>query len=183
MSHPEQRAFCAIVQQKYPKFFSGVKVLDIGSLDINGSNRSFFTNCEYHGIDIGPGKGVDYVCRGHEWQGENEYYDCIISTECFEHDQFYALTLKNAVRMLKKGGLLIFTCATTGRPEHGTRRTSPEDSPLTCATAGWEDYYKNLTQTDIESVLDCATIFSKYAFETNDQAHDLYFYGIKSGNS
>jgi hypothetical protein len=56
------------------------------------------------------------------------------------------------MRMLKSNGLFIFTCATDGRAEHGTNRTSPADAPL--LTGNWSDYYKNLTETDIMDVLD-----------------------------
>jgi hypothetical protein len=33
--------------------------------------------------------------------------------------------------VLRPGGVLILTCATTGRHEHGTTRTSPAMSPST----------------------------------------------------
>jgi SAM-dependent methyltransferase len=179
MAHPQQRAYCEKIASKYPNHFRKVRVLDIGSLDINGSNRTLFKDCEYHGIDVGVGKGVDFISTGHKWSAVDGHYDTIISTECFEHDKFYAFTLQNAVRMLKSGGLLVFTCATTGRPEHGTRRTSPYDSPLTCAFNDWQDYYKNLTQEDVEAVLNCPLIFKEWSFETNAIVHDLYFAGIK----
>ena len=47
MAHKEQRDFCLRVKEKYPEFFKDKKVLDIGSLDINGSNRDLFENCNY----------------------------------------------------------------------------------------------------------------------------------------
>ena len=48
--------------------------------------------------------------------------------------------------MLKPGGLFTFTCASTGRPEHGTRRTSSSVSYGTVANIeDMQDYYKNLT--------------------------------------
>lgn len=177
MAHKEQQIFCKSIKDKYPNFFSNKKVLDIGSLDINGSNKSYFSNCEYLGIDIGEGKNVDLVCRGHELEMPGETYDVIISTECFEHDMYYTETIRNANRMLKSNGLFVFTCATTGRPEHGTRRTSLSDAPL--LSGEWSDYYRNLTEKDIREVLDVDLIFSEYRFEVNEKSHDLYFYGIK----
>ena len=65
MAHTEQRNFCKSVKAKYPDFFKNKKVLDIGSLDINGSNRDLFENCDYIGLDVGEGKNVDIISIGH----------------------------------------------------------------------------------------------------------------------
>ncbi len=180
MSHPEQRAFCEKVKLRFPKYFSNVKVLDVGSLDINGSNRHLFEKSEYLGIDIGAGPNVDLISRGHEYSAPDNFYDVICSTECFEHDMFYSDTLKNIVRMLKPKGLFFFTCATTGRTEHGTARSSPASSPFTCKDDKWKNYYKNLEEADIRTAISIHDIFTKVEFETNNISHDLYFWGIKS---
>jgi hypothetical protein len=179
MAHKEQIQYCTKIKNKLPHFFHSKKVLDIGSLDINGSNRYLFTNCEYLGIDIGEGKNVDLVCKGHEYSAPDATYDIVISTECFEHDMYYELTIKNAMRLLKSGGLFLFTCATTGRAEHGTKRSSPSCAPLLQETPDWQDYYKNLTEEDIESIVDLEEVFSEYEFEVNPISCDLYFYGVK----
>ena len=183
MAHQAQRNFCVKVQTLHPKHFYEVSVLDVGSLDINGSNRFLFTgDYTYLGIDIAEGRGVDAVSKGHEWYAPDNFYDTIISTECFEHDMFYELTLKNIVRMLKSGGMFLFTCATTGRPEHGTTKSDIYSSPLTSKVMenGWHSYYKNLTEADIRAAIDVDSIFSDYLFEVNKGSHDLYFYGIKA---
>ena len=181
MAHPEQAVFCKSVKKSLPSFFKNRVVVDIGSLDINGSNNYLFENCLYFGLDLAPGKNVDFVSKGHELNLPDESVDTIISTECFEHDQFYDLTIKNIIRMLKPGGLFIFSCATTGRPEHGTRRTSPQDAPLTQMFGEWGDYYKNLEELHVREIVDVEATFSKYAFSINNETHDLYFWGIKSG--
>ena len=95
MAHQEQADFCNFVKNKFPEKFNNVSVLDIGSLDINGSNRYLFSgDFSYIGVDLGPGKNVDVICRGHEFKSEN-LFDVVISSECFEHDEFYPLTLNN----------------------------------------------------------------------------------------
>ena len=119
--------------------------------------------------------------KGHELHLPDENVDVIVSTECFEHDQFYPLTLKNLIRMLKPGGLFVFSCATTGRPEHGTRRTTPEDAPFTQGFGDWCDYYKNLEESDIRAVLDIDSIFESYSFSIGMETNDIYFFGIKHG--
>jgi SAM-dependent methyltransferase len=174
MAHREQREWCELVKYAHDEYFVGTNVLDIGSLDINGNNRYLFEQCNYTGIDIGEGKNVDVVCSGHLFKSD-DLFDVVISTECFEHDEHWQQTLKNVINnLLKDGGLFLFSCAAPGRPEHGTKRTSPKDSPFT------NDYYRNLSEADIRSVLNCNAIFSNYKFKTRiDFPQDLYFYGIK----
>ena len=125
MSHLEQKRFCLSAKQQYPEYFEEKLVLDVGSLDINGSNRFLFQSCNYVGVDLLSGENVDFVSKAHELMLPDSTFDTIISTECFEHDKFYRESIINIIRMLKPGGMFIFTCATTGRPEHGTRRPQP----------------------------------------------------------
>ena len=172
MAHQQQKDFCLAVKERFPSAFKGKRVLDVGSLDINGNNRYLFDDCDVLGIDIGPGNNVDLVCRAHMYPGE-EQFDTIISTECFEHDEFWKESLRNIEKLLAPRGMSLFTCATTGRPEHGTARTSPNDAPHV------GDYYRNLTADDIMSVLDVDDIFAAWGFDKNDQTRDLYFWGIK----
>lgn len=180
MAHLEQAYFCEQVRSKFPRYFYNTAVLDIGSLDINGGNRQLFSNCLYIGVDLSIGKNVDFASPGHEIGLPDSSFDVVISTEVFEHDMHYSKTLNNIVRMLKPGGLFLFTCATTGRPEHGTRATTQHDAPF-LEEAGWGDYYKNLTEDDIRQVLSIETFFKDFAFEINEKTHDLYFWGIKQG--
>lgn len=172
MSHKEQRQYIEKIKNIYPKYFNGVSVLDIGSLDINGNNRVYFTNSNYIGIDVGEGKNVDVVTFAHEYETEKRF-DIVISTEALEHDRYYKETLVKAISLLKSGGMILFTFATTGRPEHGTIRTSVEDNPLLMT-----EYYKNLTEQDIRNAIDISEFIS-FEFETNETHHDLYFHGIK----
>jgi hypothetical protein len=173
-----------MVARKFPNYFTNVKVLDIGSLDVNGSNRNLFRSSEYTGLDVAPGKNVDVVDSGHTYGGPDKYYDTIVSTEVFEHDMHYQNTVQNVIRMLKPGGLFVFTCASTGRPEHGTRRQSVEDAPLLSQVSeDWADYYQNLTEMDFTSISGFSSAFQNCLFLFNDQCElpsDLYFFGFKS---
>ena len=179
MAHKEQADFCTKIRNKYPDLFCCKNVLDVGSLDINGNNRYLFDNCSYCGVDVGSGNNVDIISKGHELMMPDNYYDLIISTECFEHDMYYKETIFNIIRMLKIGGLFLFTCASDNRPEHGTRITSQCDAPLLEGYGDWFDYYKNLNESDIREFLDVDSLFSEYLFEANSISMDLYFYGIK----
>ena len=186
MAHKEQRDFCIRVKEKFPEYFKNKKVLDIGSLDINGSNRDLFEDCNYIGIDVGEGKNVDLISVGHLFDGPDDYFDTIISTEVFEHDMYYVETIKNIMRMLKPGGLFLFTCAAPGRPEHGTRRQGEWCAPLLLQISEeWADYYKNLEESDIRKIGGFDEVFPDSHFELNniylEIPADLYFYGIKGG--
>jgi SAM-dependent methyltransferase len=177
MSHPQQMNFIDSVKILMPNSFIQKKVLEVGSLNINGSVRQFFENCDYTGIDVGEGPDVDIVCGGEEYDAPNESFDTVISCECFEHNPSWVETFQNMIRMCKSGGLIIMTCATTGREEHGTERTTPKDSPLTIAK-GW-NYYKNLTVDDFCDAFNLDEIFLNYEFSENLRSKDLYFWGVK----
>ncbi len=176
MAHPQQRRFVESIKIIFPKFFREKKILEVGSLDINGSVRDLFEDCDYLGIDVGEGQGVDLVCEGQNFNAPNETFDVSLSTECFEHNPFWLQTFLNMIRVTKSKGLIFFTCATEGRAEHGTTRTSPGDSPLTVGK-GWE-YYMNLTERHFYLV-DFDSLFNAYSFSTESDFHDLYFFGVK----
>jgi hypothetical protein len=169
MSHPEQQQYIAHVKSLFPEYFTKVKVLEIGSLDVNGTIRDHFDFCTYTGIDLGEGPGVDVVKRGERADWESGSFDTVISAECFEHTPFYLPIFVNMWRMSR--GMVIFTCATTGRLEHGTVNAAPECSPLTHT-----NYYRNVTAQDF-SGLPLDRMFVTHEFTTNEQSHDLYFWG------
>lgn len=170
MSHPAQIEFVAALQNKFPDFFIRKNVLEIGSLNINGSIRQFFQQCNYVGVDLGAGRDVDVVAKGEDLSYADGSFDVVASCECFEHNPEWAKTFDNMVRM--SCGLVFFSCATTGRAEHGTRRSNPHDAPF-CG-----DYYRNLTEDDVRQEVDLSA-FKVYEFISNDKAQDLYFWGLK----
>ena len=177
MAHPKQRQFLQSVVDSHPEFFSGGKIIEIGSLNINGTVRDFFVQPdEYFGVDLSPGPCVDLVEEGQNVDFPNEYFDVAISAECFEHNPQWEATFVNMIRMTRSGGLVVFTCATEGRKEHGTTRSEPETSPFT-VEKGW-DYYRNLTADDFAH-LGIDDLFVTYEFSVQSEVHDLYFYGLK----
>jgi SAM-dependent methyltransferase len=175
MSHPAQHNYIKYVKNKFPDQFSNKQVVEIGSLNINGTVRIFFDNCYYVGLDVAEGKDVDVICEGQKFDAPTESFDVAISCECFEHNPEWVDTFKNMYRLVRPGGMIIMTCATTGRAEHGTTRTTPQDSPLTIGL-GW-DYYKNLTEKDFREHFNIESMFRNFEFLS--QNTDLYFYGIK----
>src|SRR3990167_660746 len=177
MAHPAQISYCMEVKAKHPNHFKNVRVLDCGSLNINGSNRSLFLGCAYTGIDLGEGDNVHFVSTVHEYPGADEHFDTIISTEMLEHDRHWKLSLASMLRMLKPGGLLLLTCASGSREEHGTAHHHSGTSPFT------QDYYGNRSKGEISSILKPTEYFREHAFSFNSDATDLYFHGIKFGEN
>ena len=180
--HDQARQFTIFVKNILSDFFLNKKVLDVGSGDINGNNRFLFENCEYHGNDVVDAPNVTIVSKTKDLPFEENTFDTIISTECFEHDPEYKHSFLKIYSMLKPDGLFAFTCASIGRPEHGTRRTSPHDSYGSIGgLQDMLDYYKNLTELDLYYVLKLDDLFSYYDTYYNQESCDLYFVGIKKG--
>lgn len=158
--------------------FCQSRVLEVGSWDACGSIRNLFEKCEYIGIDIADGPGVDLLSRGEDLSLDSGSFDLVISCECFEHNKYWPNTLANMIRLLKPRGLCIISCAWLGRTEHGTPRSSPGSS-LTALTE-LDSYYMNLRAIDLINTC-LLRPFSDFRFAVNLYSRDLYFVGIKSG--
>lgn len=169
MAHWAQQQFFMWVKSLHAKHFNDTNVLDVGSLDINGNNRYLFSQGSYLGLDILEGKNVDIICPIHLYQ-TNIQYDTIINSEMLEHDIHHKTSMQKMYELVKPGGLLLITCAGPQRAEHGTTRTSPQDSPAT------NDYYMNLEMRHFYDAFD-AQNFSEYFIK--DTGLDMQFYGIK----
>jgi SAM-dependent methyltransferase len=185
MAHRQQLRFIELVG----KFFveaqrssaSPYKIVEIGSFDVNGSPREFLQDAttEYTGVDLCEGKGVDVVSFGHTLALESASVDFVLSCECFEHDPHWVETFRNMHRMAKPGGIVAFTCASTGRIEHGTTRTNADHSPGTQFVG--LDYYRNLTEHDFSTKLDLHEMFDGHLFFYERSSFDLYFVAQKRG--
>lgn len=101
----------------------GKRVLEVGSLDINGSLRPLVESCnprEYLGIDIVEGPGVDKICKVEdltEEMGEN-VFDVVISTEMLEHVKDWRKAVSNLKNICKEGGIILITTRAKGFRYH-----------------------------------------------------------------
>ena len=173
MAHPEQRQFFEGLKVAHPRVFEVGSVLEVGSLDINGTVRDMFNSPRYVGVDVGEGRGVDVVCAGQDLTYRDGEFEVCISAECFEHNPEWLATFRNMVRIADK--YVVFTCATVGRAEHGTSRSNPGASPLTSSG----DYYRNLTEQDFTDNIDFDSHFLIWEFSTENNSCDLRFFGVK----
>jgi SAM-dependent methyltransferase len=182
--HKEAIHFITAISILFPGFFSKKIVLDVGGGDINGNNKIVFGDCEYICNDVCESPNVNCISRTKDLPFENDFFDTIISTECFEHDPEYKESFLKIYKLLKPNGLFLFTCASTDRPEHGTRRSKPHQSYGTINDIeDMRDYYKNLTERDLNDVLDLNETFILWKTFYNQFSHDLYFFGIKKGEN
>jgi hypothetical protein len=178
MSHVNQLSIVKKISESITKNSNGLEVLEIGAHEVNGSVRSFLeTNNNYVGLDLISGPGVDIVASGHDF-GSTGTYDITIACEVLEHNPYWLETVYNMIRITKPGGLVIITCASTGRVEHGTFRTNPVESPGT-SESGWH-YYKNISEKVFKNRVNIENHFKSYIIKYVSQSSDLYFVGEKN---
>ena len=99
-------------------------ILDLGSLDVNGSYREYFDHAlgadwTYCGIDMAAGKNVDIVLKNpYNWREiKSNSADVLISGQAFEHIEFFWITMLEIARVLKPGGMCCII-APSGGVEH-----------------------------------------------------------------
>lgn len=98
-----------IIEKLMPDLPDGARVLDVGSLDINGNIRDLFEHQAYMGLDITAGANVDVVAEPYDYPFEDEYFDLVVSANCLEHVPEPHRWARELRRILKKGGTLIVT--------------------------------------------------------------------------
>lgn len=183
MSHPEQTKFVELVRDLNAGAISGARILEVGSFDVYGTFRSMFSSAgEYIGIDLSAGPGVDVVLSAHDMVGKfgdgpDADFDVVISCEALEHDPDWRLTVANSLAVLKSPGMFVVTCASTGRPEHGTTRTNPEESPGT-QSLGW-DHYANVGLDEFVAHVESVDPTLRVHAWRNPRIFDLYAVVIK----
>lgn len=139
---------------------TGIHVLEIGSLDINGSIKSLFSELtsnggSFLGIDVQEGPGVDVVADASVYKSDTQF-DIVVCAEVFEHTAVWPEIIKNAYSLLVDGGMFIATMAGEGRHPH----SAIDENPI----RSWE-YYKNVTSHDLKEKL---AIFSDCEVDVKD---------------
>lgn len=105
----------------------GMKVLDVGGQDVNGSLKKpleILAKLEYISVDIEEGPNVDVVMKpGDSLPFSDASFDLIVSTSCFEHDPCFWLTFREMCRVVKPGGYIYVNA-----PSNGPYHTYPGDN-------------------------------------------------------
>lgn len=87
-----------------------MRVLDFGSLDLNGTYKPLFDSplWEYVGSDGCPGKNVDIVLDSNfKWDIEPDSFDLVISGQVMEHVKAPWKMAEAIYRVVKPGGMTI----------------------------------------------------------------------------
>lgn len=103
---------------------AGQKILEIGSLDVNGSLRQFQPEgSHYLGVDLEAGNGVDMIVKpGQPLPFADGSFDLVLASSVFEHDPAFWNTFLDLVRLLREGGMLYINA-----PSNGLVHRYPED--------------------------------------------------------
>lgn len=97
-----------------------LSILDVGSLDVNGSYRPLFDNPKwiYTGLDLLPGPNVDIVSRDpYLYPFEDNTFDVVISGSVLEHVEDMQAFIREMARVKKPDGTLCVIAPWT-YPEH-----------------------------------------------------------------
>lgn len=131
------------VRQHLPESYASV--LEVGSLDINGGVRDLLDPAaEYVGIDVQPGPGVDIVVDFSAYL-HRERVNVVLCLEVLEHAPQWRELIASAAMNLRLDGVLILTCATTGRATHSARSEAPIQP---------DEFYENVTKADLDAELE-----------------------------
>ena len=129
-------------------------ILEIGSLDINGSVRSIFDSfaASYLGLDMQDGPGVDLVADGATYELP-EAYDVIVTAETFEHTPDWKKIIQQSYINLRPGGIFIATMAGEGRPPHSAIDENPIRDWEHYANIGWWELNQTLKNIGFQQVV------------------------------
>ncbi len=134
--HPSVLEFTERVVKEHGMNTPEASVLIVGSLDVNGSVRPYFSQTKIVGIDLFDGPGVDHVVDAHNlldpvslekifgmpytdtW---DVAFDIVVCTEMLEHDDKFWITLANIGELLRPGGMFILTARGARRGVEGRK--------------------------------------------------------------
>lgn len=162
--HPQAKEF---VKESIKNLWKDdyVTVIEFGSRNINGGIRNLLPlGVKYKGIDLAMGDNVDLIANTNDLRAHfpDASADVIICTEQLEHDKHPELTVGEAKRILRKGGLFIMTCAGKDRPAHDVELCG--------------GYYRNILEAEwVEWTRDFQLPYAEISVD----GRDLRFWGIK----
>lgn len=94
--------------QYLPENIKHLTFLEVGSLNVNGSLKTIFSNVKkYTGVDIVSGRDVDIVLKDHHKLPFNDgEFDVVMSASTMEHAEYFWEVFKEQSRVTKPGGYI-----------------------------------------------------------------------------
>jgi hypothetical protein len=139
--HQGNRDWLALLRHRYAAEIKGSSILEIGSMDWNGSARPYFsTAARYVGVDHAPGPSVDVVCPAAETKFKPLEFDILICLSVFEHDPDWRRSFCHNLQWIKEWGLLIVCWGAEGNLCHG---------PLPWAIVPVNDFMKMSQESNV----------------------------------
>ena len=131
-------------------------VLEIGSLNINGSARVHWPNACWLGIDRQRGPGVDVAVDFLDWESDGQY-DVVVCCEVLEHCSEWRAIVGRVRPLLLQSGYFVGTCAGPLRAPH----SAVDGGPLRPG-----EYYANLTADELLQALQDAGFLRAIVHDT-----------------
>ena len=123
--------------------------LDVGGASWNGTARDHLPNARWTILELAPTQYEalwdQYVIGdATTWRPSHDgftRFDVVLCTELLEHVEQWPAVIETLAHAVKPGGIVMLTCASTGRPVHGATGTP---QPLD------DEWYANVDVPDLE---------------------------------
>jgi SAM-dependent methyltransferase len=125
------------------------RLLELGSLNVNGTARDYLHVKKWVGIDKEGGPDVDIICSAIQTRFPPESFDVILCTSMLEHDPDWRASLFWNLQWLKKGGLFFLSWGAEGNQHH-----LPEPWAPVPAADVWDWMLDQLHQENLTACLD-----------------------------
>lgn len=102
----------------------GLKAIDLGGRNVNGSIRELFDPVSWTAVDYVAGNGVDIVADIRSFWPDDRY-ELVVCTEVLEHVDVPAFVIDTMVRCAAPGATLLITAAAEPRVPHGMAGSVP----------------------------------------------------------
>ncbi|RXR02794.1 class I SAM-dependent methyltransferase [Pseudoxanthomonas composti] len=170
--HPTAMQNCSRFFDTYSEPFKnrpGVKVVEIGSRNFNGSLREVApAQFEYIGLDFATGDGVDIVLDSpYSLPFEDGSVDMVVTSSCLEHSEMFWLVFLEVMRILKPDGLFYLNAPSNGdfhRYPVDCWRFYPDSGKALISWAKWNKIDAELLETYTSNQYmdqwnDCVAVF------------------------
>lgn len=121
--HTESLVLMAQQLDRLPKLsMIGKKVLDVGSVNINGSYRELVESlgATYTGLDVQSGDNVDIIADDpYRYPLPRESFDAVLCGNALHNMEAFWLVIPEMVRVLKPGGLIAVVAVTWNKSKAG----------------------------------------------------------------